>query len=204
MSKKPAAEIQLAGIAVPRDWALKLYPTASLYCQARILMSRGSLPEIFTFTRAVAEAKGEHRDFASREECRLYIAGVYLGTPDGRRKFAAQFPYAESVMAERGVMKRPVLRAVATKPSAQPFAATDAFLQSYQWRKARMQALIEHGARCQCCGASPATGAVMNVDHIKPRKTHPELALELSNLQVLCSECNHGKGNWSVRDWRHG
>ncbi len=78
----------------------------------------------------------------------------------------------------------------------------DLFLFSYEWRKLRMQALKKHGAKCQCCGASPATGAVMNVDHIKPRKTHPELALDINNLQVLCHECNHGKGNWDMTDWR--
>ena len=78
----------------------------------------------------------------------------------------------------------------------------DSFLFSYEWRKLRMQALKKHGAKCQCCGASPATGAVMNVDHIKPRKTHPELALDINNLQVLCHECNHGKGNWDMTDWR--
>lgn len=76
------------------------------------------------------------------------------------------------------------------------------FLSSFAWRQLRMQALKLYGARCQCCGASPATGAVMNVDHIKPRKLFPSLALELSNLQVLCHECNHGKGNWDQTDWR--
>lgn len=78
----------------------------------------------------------------------------------------------------------------------------DDFLFSYEWRRLRMEALKLHGARCQCCGASPATGAVMNVDHIKPRRLFPHLALELSNLQVLCHECNHGKGNWDQTDWR--
>jgi 5-methylcytosine-specific restriction endonuclease McrA len=83
------------------------------------------------------------------------------------------------------------------------FVATDDFLSTYEWRKVRMEALKKYGPKCMCCGATPATGAVMNVDHIKPRKLFPELALELSNLQILCHECNHGKGNWDQSDWRN-
>lgn len=80
--------------------------------------------------------------------------------------------------------------------------ASKEFLLTYEWRAVRMQALKKYGAKCQCCGATPASGAVMNVDHIKPRKLFPELALSLDNLQVLCHECNHGKGNWDMTDWR--
>ena len=83
------------------------------------------------------------------------------------------------------------------------FIVSDAFLESYEWRVLRMKALKLHGARCQCCGASPKDGAVMNVDHVKPRRHHPELALDLSNLQVLCNPCNHGKGSWDDTDWRN-
>ena len=79
---------------------------------------------------------------------------------------------------------------------------SDAFLSTFQWRKVRMEALKKYGPRCQCCGATPADGAVMNVDHIKPRKLRPDLALDVANLQVLCHECNHGKGNWDQTDWR--
>jgi 5-methylcytosine-specific restriction endonuclease McrA len=80
--------------------------------------------------------------------------------------------------------------------------STDAFLLTYEWRKVRMEALKKYGARCQCCGITPSHGAVMNVDHIKPRKLFPHLALDINNLQVLCHECNHGKGNWDMTDWR--
>lgn len=79
---------------------------------------------------------------------------------------------------------------------------SDAFLSTFEWRALRMQALTLHGAKCQCCGATPATGAVMHVDHIKPRKFFPALALKLDNLQILCGECNQGKGNWNHTDWR--
>ena len=81
-------------------------------------------------------------------------------------------------------------------------AQSESFLTSFEWRKLRFEALLKHGRRCQCCGATPATGAVMNVDHIKPRKLFPKLALDLNNLQVLCGECNHGKGNWNQTDFR--
>lgn len=79
---------------------------------------------------------------------------------------------------------------------------TTAFLETYEWRKLRMEALKKYGPQCMCCGATPQTGAVMNVDHIKPRKLWPSLALDIGNLQILCHECNHGKGNWDQTDWR--
>lgn len=79
---------------------------------------------------------------------------------------------------------------------------SDAFLNSYEWRRVRMFVLKRDGAKCACCGATPADGVKMNVDHIKPRKLFPQLALDPSNLQVLCEVCNHGKGNWDCTDWR--
>ena len=95
-------------------------------------------------------------------------------------------------------------QSVITKKSRRPGTAPikDEFLASYEWRRVRMEALKKYGPRCQCCGAGAADGRVMNVDHIKPRKIYPELALALDNLQVLCDVCNHGKGNWDMTDWR--
>lgn len=81
---------------------------------------------------------------------------------------------------------------------------SDAFLESYEWRRLRMVVLKKRGARCECCGASPKDdkSVRINVDHIKPRRLFPELALVEENLQVLCNVCNHGKGNWDQTDWR--
>jgi 5-methylcytosine-specific restriction endonuclease McrA len=36
----------------------------------------------------------------------------------------------------------------------------------------------------------------------RAEKMFPSLALEIKNLQILCHECNHGKGNWNQTDWR--
>lgn len=87
------------------------------------------------------------------------------------------------------------------KNRGNPANHTD-FLTSYEWRKLRMLALKKYGPKCQCCGASPTSGAIIHVDHIKPRRYHPELALDINNLQVLCQDCNHGKGAWDDTDWR--
>lgn len=80
--------------------------------------------------------------------------------------------------------------------------SSDDFLSTFEWKATRMMALRKYGPVCQCCGASPQTGAVMHVDHIKPRKIFPQLALDVNNLQILCGDCNHGKGNWDMTDWR--
>ena len=77
-----------------------------------------------------------------------------------------------------------------------------AFLRSYEWRQLRMKVLRKYGARCQCCGRTAQDGITINVDHVKSRREYPELALEFSNLQDLCHESNHGKGNWDETDWR--
>lgn len=79
---------------------------------------------------------------------------------------------------------------------------SDAFLHSFEWKILRIKVLKKYGAACMCCGNSPATGGVVNVDHIKPRRYFPELALEFDNCQILCSVCNSGKLNWDQTDWR--
>ncbi len=55
---------------------------------------------------------------------------------------------------------------------------------------------------CMAYGCGPKQGVWLNVDRLKPRKTHPHLALSVSNCQILCSDCNKGKGNWDSTDWR--
>lgn len=79
--------------------------------------------------------------------------------------------------------------------------AKDGFYWSDEWRELRYKALIMHGKKCQCCGAT-ADQSRLHVDHIKPRSKYPRLALDLSNLQVLCEDCNMGKGSWDQTDHR--
>lgn len=76
------------------------------------------------------------------------------------------------------------------------------FYSSRAWKILRYQAFERYGNKCACCGATPADGLVMHVDHIKPKSTHPDLALDIENLQILCEDCNVGKINQWDTDWR--
>ena len=78
----------------------------------------------------------------------------------------------------------------------------DAFYKSYEWRKIRYNVLEANDGRCECCGRSKHDGIVLHVDHIKPLRKNWKLRLRESNLQILCNECNHGKGNRFETDWR--
>lgn len=78
-----------------------------------------------------------------------------------------------------------------------------AFYASREWKELRFKAFMAYGNKCSCCGASPAQGGVvLHVDHVYPRSTHPEMELKLSNLQVLCADCNIGKSNKFMADFR--
>jgi 5-methylcytosine-specific restriction endonuclease McrA len=68
--------------------------------------------------------------------------------------------------------------------------------------KLRYDAIKKSMGKCEACGASPKSGAVLNVDHIKSIRNAPHLIRDPGNLQVLCSDCNWGKGNRDSTDWR--
>lgn len=76
------------------------------------------------------------------------------------------------------------------------------FYSSRLWKILRYQAFEKYGNKCQCCGASTDDGVKLHVDHVKPRSTHPELELDINNLQVLCEDCNVGKLNQWDTDWK--
>jgi hypothetical protein len=76
------------------------------------------------------------------------------------------------------------------------------FYESKPWRAVRYIALRCSRGVCELCGAAPTVGKPLHVDHIKPRSLYPQLELEPSNLQVLCSDCNLGKSNTDEIDWR--
>ena len=86
------------------------------------------------------------------------------------------------------------------------FIASPHFLQTPEWRRVRYDALRSNDGRCELCGRNKhqlPPGEYLNVDHILSRKARPDLALAVTNLAVLCSADNAGKGNRYADDWRH-
>ena len=80
-------------------------------------------------------------------------------------------------------------------------------IKSKRWPALRYRAKRRDGFQCVQCGAHGR----LEVDHIKPVRTHPELAFELSNLQSLCRSCHSKKTRVEVgwvelsparREWR--
>lgn len=102
----------------------------------------------------------------------------------------------------------PNVSEVGAKPHTPTHSEKTEFYASWEWQTLRMKTLKRHGRRCLCCGAKPGEFTVggepvrIHVDHIKPLSKHWELRLDPENVQVLCGECNKGKGAWDETDWR--
>ncbi|MEM0990813.1 MAG: HNH endonuclease signature motif containing protein [Pseudomonadota bacterium] len=76
-----------------------------------------------------------------------------------------------------------------------------------RWKYLRQLALRRDGFQCVQCGARGR----LEVDHIQPVRSHPELAWELDNLQCLCPgcharktriECGHAPSDPDRERWR--
>jgi len=58
-----------------------------------------------------------------------------------------------------------------------------------RWKTLRMAVLERDGFACKACGARGR----LEVDHVLPVRTHPELAFKPANLQALCPACHTRK-----------
>ena len=68
------------------------------------------------------------------------------------------------------------------------------FLNSGPWKKLREQTRNRWKSQCRPCGicgnSLDWSKGRTSVDHIVPRRVRPDLALEPSNLQVVCKRCH--------------
>ena len=49
--------------------------------------------------------------------------------------------------------------------------------------------------KCNYCDENVSFNRSLNIDHIKPLKTHWNLRLDINNLQILCKDCNKFKAS---------
>lgn len=73
------------------------------------------------------------------------------------------------------------------------------FYGSTDWRQLRQQCLERDHYECQWCKAegrlTTQYDSILEVDHIKELEYYPELALDISNLRVLCKDCHNRRHN---------
>lgn len=67
----------------------------------------------------------------------------------------------------------------------------DPFYNSTAWKKLRVVALVRDNYLCQPCLRNKRLTTANTVHHIKPRLDHPELALDLDNLESICPSCHN-------------
>jgi len=112
-------------------------------------------------------------------------------------------PDKAAYLSSRPKWERKMARKVASSKARKlALAHSSQFFDSKEWRELRYKAILKYGRKCACCGATPDSGAIIQVDHVKPRSKYPSLALDIGNLQVLCKDCNLGKGAWDSTDFR--
>ena len=58
--------------------------------------------------------------------------------------------------------------------------------------------MVEQGGACALCGQS--LSAYWEIDHIVPRSVGG--SSDLTNLQLLCEQCNQGKWTWTVDEYQ--
>jgi 5-methylcytosine-specific restriction endonuclease McrA len=135
----------------------------------------------------------------ARHEPRVRLPDTY-GSPEFLQAYhaAALDPPHQVVKGNGGSKRKPPPPNAATIRAIYKLALRT----PRSWKELRYLALTLYGRKCQCCGTGEKSGKKLHVDHIKPRSKFPELQWDLSNLQVLCEDCNMGKGVWDETDWR--
>lgn len=138
----------------------------------------------------------------NEEQCALFFRYM-VENPIG------DFVVGSVTAADRPAKPNPKLeRRVLTDARRAEAAKRQAFYDSWEWKKARYDVLKQHGPTCMLCGSGrthmdlEGRPVRIVVDHIKPLYKHWELRLDQSNLQVLCYDCNKGKGAWDETDYR--
>lgn len=112
---------------------------------------------------------GEFLSLSEAEAQAVYSAGVALAAREARKRYPAR--------ALRLTEASPI-RPIRTRRAIRP--------------KLRFEVLRAGGFRCAACGVRADEGARLHIDHIVPVAAGG--SNDRANLQLLCADCNIGKG----------
>lgn len=75
---------------------------------------------------------------------------------------------------------------------------TKKFYKSNKWKLLRLEYMEKNKTKyfkCNYCDENVSLKKSLNIDHIRPLKTHWHLRLDINNLQILCKDCNKFKAS---------
>lgn len=151
----------------PMKWRM----TALQFVIRRLFPNTGTSPPLTFVCLKIAELTGWPQPTVTRNNQWDFVTR-YATEICGFQLFVTRLPARQKQASQ--------------KPKRQSLQSFKAFYTDKPWRALRYEALRVHGAKCQCCGGTPAsTGKPMHVDHIKPRSKFPELELTLESSGSL-------------------
>ena len=163
--------------------------------QKSLGIEANKLVKLVDVANIIAEKAGfpmiDSKDYGARDLAKHYILKYC------REVYIPLTPDPNPWLAKHAIFTTP--KTAKADWSWKPTTKAGDFYKSAGWRAVRYKALTTYGKKCMACGT---TEGHMHVDHIKPRSKYPHLALELSNLQILCVACNFGKRERDETDWR--
>lgn len=153
--------------------------------------------------------EGSGLEWSSLREGVIYVAGLFKIECANKRRTQIAFECVDKISGAGFKVPTgyvaPWLRGGApprfTPAPRKPTNDNLWFYDSIEWRRFRYDILKDRGRICECCGATNKTAVIM-VDHIKPLRDYWELRFAPDNMQVLCEDCNRGKGRRDKTDWR--
>jgi 5-methylcytosine-specific restriction endonuclease McrA len=152
---------------------------------------------------------------------RLLVQSLQQLTPLVRRALIAAFPWTArtvfgySLTSTVGTSRSTEPAVVSPEPDPErwrhedgfevPQSAIDEFYESWQWKNCnyRFRRIWKEKCEpiCMCCRIDEMRRR-LDVDHILPLRYHWTKRRDWNNLQVLCTDCNQGKGSWDTTDHR--
>lgn len=128
------------------------------------------------------------------EICNLYVSGKYK-VEDIAKRYGLTPRSVQRIMKKMGVVRTHAEAQKVAAPLKNYYRMPEHLKATRKKRKSldnRVRlALVREQPYCTYCGARPADGIRLEVDHVDNDPTNNAL----SNLQVLCGPCNRGKSH---------